>query len=219
MNAPQKNESSRRLIAAAAEEFAQHGFASARVRTIADAARVNLAAVNYYFGGKEGLYRATLRHLSGHTLAPRPVRNRPSPSPQARLHRRIYALLDQFIGSRGPSVLGRILAHEAIDPTSHIDDVVEDTLRPELDRILAAIRDIAPPTLSEVQLMQAAIGVLGQCLLYQFAKPSLKRLYPALPEGPALSKTLAIQITHMTVAGLSGLSVRHQRTPNLLFQK
>jgi AcrR family transcriptional regulator len=63
----------RRLIAAASEEFAQHGFASARVRTIAVAARVNLAAVNYYFGGKEGLYRATLSYLAGQAKTVRPA--------------------------------------------------------------------------------------------------------------------------------------------------
>jgi len=55
-----QREASRRLLEAASEEFARHGYAGARIRHIVDAARVNLAAVNYYFGGKEGLYLAVL---------------------------------------------------------------------------------------------------------------------------------------------------------------
>jgi TetR/AcrR family transcriptional regulator, regulator of cefoperazone and chloramphenicol sensitivity len=207
-NEPQKNETCRRLIAAASEEFAQHGFASARIRAIADSAHVNLAAVNYYFGSKEGLYRATLRHLSGQPSAG-PVANRRGRSPQARLHRRVYALLDQFVGSRGPSMLGRILAHEAIDPTSHIENVVAEAMRPELDRILAAVREIAGPAVPEAEVMQTSIGVLGQCLLYQFARPALQRLYPAFPEGAVPCRVLARHITDMTVAGIQNLSARH----------
>ncbi|HEY9290209.1 MAG TPA: TetR family transcriptional regulator [Microlunatus sp.] len=47
-----------RLIDAAFDEFAAHGYAGARVRDIADRAGVNKQLISYYFGGKEGLFRA-----------------------------------------------------------------------------------------------------------------------------------------------------------------
>ncbi|WP_233526359.1 TetR family transcriptional regulator [Actinomadura spongiicola] len=55
-------ERSRRLLLdAALEEFAARGFAGARVQDIADRAGLNKQLINYYFGGKEGLYRALSR--------------------------------------------------------------------------------------------------------------------------------------------------------------
>jgi len=45
-----------RLLEAAGREFAEKGFEGATVRGISDRAEANLAAVNYYFGGKEALY-------------------------------------------------------------------------------------------------------------------------------------------------------------------
>ncbi|GAA4231317.1 hypothetical protein GCM10022254_28160 [Actinomadura meridiana] len=52
-------ERSRRLLMEAAlDEFSAKGFAGARVQDIADRAGVNKQLINYYFGGKEGLYCA-----------------------------------------------------------------------------------------------------------------------------------------------------------------
>ncbi|WUI01007.1 TetR family transcriptional regulator [Spirillospora sp. NBC_00431] len=52
-------ERSRRLLLdAALDEFSAKGFAGARVQDIADRAGVNKQLINYYFGGKEGLYDA-----------------------------------------------------------------------------------------------------------------------------------------------------------------
>ncbi|MYS20707.1 TetR family transcriptional regulator [Streptomyces sp. SID4948] len=48
--------SRRQLLAAALDEFAAKGFSGARVQDIADRAGVNKQLINYYFGGKEGLY-------------------------------------------------------------------------------------------------------------------------------------------------------------------
>ena len=48
----------RRILDAAAAEFSAHGYAGARVRTIAARAGVNQQLVSYYFDGKEGLFRA-----------------------------------------------------------------------------------------------------------------------------------------------------------------
>ncbi|WP_344278988.1 TetR/AcrR family transcriptional regulator [Actinomadura napierensis] len=50
-------ERSRRLLLdAAMDEFAAKGYAGARVQDIADRAGVNKQLINYYFGGKHGLY-------------------------------------------------------------------------------------------------------------------------------------------------------------------
>lgn len=47
-----------RILTAATQEFAAHGYAGARVGEIAARAGVNKQLISYYFGGKEGLYRA-----------------------------------------------------------------------------------------------------------------------------------------------------------------
>ena len=131
----------RRLIDAASEEFARHGYASARVRQIVDAAQVNLAAVNYYFGGKEGLYRATLRHLAAQSGAAHPA-STSARSPEHRLQRRIHAILERFIGSR-PSPLGRILAHEAMAPTGNVESLFDGTTTaPELEQLRDLLREL-----------------------------------------------------------------------------
>jgi AcrR family transcriptional regulator len=51
----------KRLLEAALTEFAANGFEGARVSAIAERAGVNKQLVSYYFGGKEGLYRAIQR--------------------------------------------------------------------------------------------------------------------------------------------------------------
>ena len=53
--------SRRRLLAAALDEFAAKGFTGARVQEIAARAGVNKQLIDYYFGGKGGLYQAVER--------------------------------------------------------------------------------------------------------------------------------------------------------------
>ncbi|MEU7239690.1 TetR family transcriptional regulator [Streptomyces sparsogenes] len=49
--------SCRLLLDAAMDEFAEKGYAGARVQSIADRAGLNKQLISYYFGGKEGLHR------------------------------------------------------------------------------------------------------------------------------------------------------------------
>jgi AcrR family transcriptional regulator len=56
-------DTSRRILEAALALFAAEGFDSASTRAIAEQAEVNLPAIQYYFGSKEGLYRAAIAHI------------------------------------------------------------------------------------------------------------------------------------------------------------
>jgi len=67
------------LIAHGTRIFATKGFAAASTREICQAAGANVAAIHYYVGDKEGLYRAVL-------TAP------------------IEAIADQFDGFDGPAL-------------------------------------------------------------------------------------------------------------------
>lgn len=55
----------RRILQAALRAFAEKGFKAATTREIALAAGVNLPALKYYFGGKQGLYLACAREIAG----------------------------------------------------------------------------------------------------------------------------------------------------------
>ena len=50
-----------RILKAAERLFAEHGYEDTSVRAIVAKARVNQAAINYHFAGKNGLYREVLR--------------------------------------------------------------------------------------------------------------------------------------------------------------
>jgi TetR/AcrR family transcriptional regulator, regulator of cefoperazone and chloramphenicol sensitivity len=53
----------RRILETALALFAAEGFDGASTREIAERAGVNLPAIQYYFGSKEGLYSAAITHI------------------------------------------------------------------------------------------------------------------------------------------------------------
>jgi AcrR family transcriptional regulator len=62
-SAAKKEGSRERILDGAAEEFAQSGFAGARIDRIARRTRLNVRMIYYHFGSKKGLYRAVLEHI------------------------------------------------------------------------------------------------------------------------------------------------------------
>jgi TetR/AcrR family transcriptional regulator, regulator of cefoperazone and chloramphenicol sensitivity len=57
-----------RILRAALVVFGEHGFKGGATRQIAEAAGVNLPALKYYFGGKQGLYLACAQEIVGRYL-------------------------------------------------------------------------------------------------------------------------------------------------------
>jgi AcrR family transcriptional regulator len=63
----------RRLLDAAAREFAEYGIAGARVDRIAAAAKSNKAQIYHYFTNKDGLFDAVMSELAADTVREAPI--------------------------------------------------------------------------------------------------------------------------------------------------
>lgn len=66
---PRGTATSRRILDAAAEEFAERGIAGARIDRIIAAAHTNKAQLYGYFGSKEGLFDAVIADRAGRLMS------------------------------------------------------------------------------------------------------------------------------------------------------
>lgn len=57
-----------KILEAAGQLIAQNGFAQTSNKAIAQAAKVDLAAINYHFDGRDGLYKAVLIEAHSHYI-------------------------------------------------------------------------------------------------------------------------------------------------------
>ena len=174
-NEPQSSEARLRVLGAAVDEFARHGFANARIRSIVEAARVNVAAVNYYFGGKDGLYRATVMSLAVRMDPLDAARVQAVRGAPERLRAAVGQLIRRLATSEGPTALARILAHEALEQTPQFALLLEEAMNAELELLGSILREVAGAESDPEYLRRRAVGVLGQCVLYLHAAPSLER--------------------------------------------
>ena len=74
MNRPAHFSTKDRILSAAEELFAQHGFAGTSLRQVTSQADVNIAAVNYHFGSKENLVNEVFRRRMDEMTADRMAR-------------------------------------------------------------------------------------------------------------------------------------------------
>jgi len=197
-------ETVRRLLESAASEFARHGFAAARIRDIVDAAGVNLAAVNYHFGGKEGLYQATLEMLVRRTRDELPgeaaeVRRLP-PEEQLRIFTRVA--VGRLLEGEQSSAMSRILAHEMLDPTPAFPGLLRDVAGPRFDRLTDIVARLLGPAASADEVALASFSVIGQWAFYLYGRAALEREHAHLFRGAAAVDRLARRIADFSVAAL-----------------
>ncbi|MGD1926078.1 MAG: choline-responsive transcriptional repressor BetI [Paracoccaceae bacterium] len=88
------------LISAAISAIHQHGFADLTVSQIAKDAETSTGSIHYYFGGKEALLEATMRHLMTVLSATVRRRLRAAEDPRRRLNAMVVANFDEAFFSQ-----------------------------------------------------------------------------------------------------------------------
>lgn len=116
------------ILAAAALEFSERGFAGARVDRIARRARVNKAMLYYHFKSKQALYRALLRETFSLAAQRMQAVAATSAPPAEKLDRAIEAFTELI---RERSFAPAIMLREVAEGGAHLD--------PETMAVLAGV--------------------------------------------------------------------------------
>ena len=219
-----------KLLDAAGEVFAEVGYYDATVRQICSRAGANVAAVNYHFRDKLGLYTEVLRQTVG-AAQNEAIRKAldDDAAPEEKLRHAIRAMFQKMCGADRPDLRFGLMAHELAHPTPALSRVIDEAIRPIYSRLREIIGTILnlPPDNATTRL--CTISVVGQIVHYAHARPVLTLLWPELKMTPAQVEQIANHIAEFSLAYIhvagaaagrpasappsAGGSSRRQRTP------
>jgi AcrR family transcriptional regulator len=166
------------IIKAAVALFAERGYDGTSIRAIVSKARVNQAAINYHFKGKEGLYLEVLKvafegylRLDDFEL----TRLKDMPREEA-LRSFVHQQLRPLLARDQVNRYIRIFAWENVRPSKVLTNFVGAGAMPFLDSAVELVRRFLPADTSDQDAMCAAVSLMGQCSVFvrnreQFAKP------------------------------------------------
>jgi len=181
------------ILAAAQEEFAQHGLTAARTEAIAAKTGVAKSMIYYYFKDKEGLYQAVLERSHSNLLQTTLQLDLAHLSPEAALEKFLTALLNCV--SHNPK-LPMIMFHEAVQNQGQY---YKRSSSLSIDRTLVEIleRGTATGAFRQLDPFQSAINIMGTCLFYFIGMGNIKHY----PQGKRLlSKAMLEQHSQEAIA-------------------
>ena len=161
------------ILKAAAEIFAEHGFAGARVEAIAQAAGINKAMLYYRVGDKARLYELVIVEYYRQAVQAAEEAAAGPGGPQARLSRVINALAGIFAAD---PLLPRIMAWEVTSGGAN--------LPPCLPKFMQRLLGVVAPLARAMGLdpFCTHFTIMGSLMFTAHTAPLRKRLAPSLPQ-------------------------------------
>jgi AcrR family transcriptional regulator len=205
MTAPRDTETRERLLKAAERLFADRGFKKVTVRDICRAARANVAAVNYHFGDKLGLYREVMQSaidaMRGTNDAAREA-GRGQPAEEQL--RRYIAIFVHRVLTPGNDTVHKLITREMNDPTPALDALVEQGVRPRVEYLSGLIGAIIGCDPADQRVLRCVASVQSQTLAYM-PNPIATRLGFVNKLTPANLNDIAEHVAEFSVAGINAV--------------
>jgi len=195
-----------RIMKAAGRLFAERGYDGTSVRAIVAKARVNQAAINYHFGGKDGLYREVLhdafRALTDDQLAH--AQETKAMSREDALGDFIRRQLRPLMARDELSRQMRIFNWETVRPTAVFKSLISEEAAPFMGLAVDLVRRFLPGA-DQRTLVVAAIWMIGQCSVFLRNREQLA----GPPTGLALDESSLEWLSRLISGWIVGGLARH----------
>ncbi|MBP2653968.1 MAG: transcriptional regulator, TetR family [Firmicutes bacterium] len=173
-----EKDSQTKLLETATTLFAQKGFNGVSVRQLAEAANVNIAAISYYFRGKEGLYQAVLEEQFAPiaaALSQTKTANKLSATEQLSMYAKHIAIIH-----RQRPLFTRFIFNEVSNPTPFFDLIFKKYISKIFQFITGALtKGIADGDFAaDLNINHAALSLAGIMNFYFIVNPLAKTIMP-----------------------------------------
>lgn len=161
-------ETRERLLQVAATRFAERGVDEVTVREICAAAGANVAAVNYHFRDKAGLYREVVERAI--TLMQETTdlsqRGLDGATPEERLRTFIAVFVGRLAGSGQHAWIHRLMAREMEHPSAALTRVMSRVVEPRIAYLAGIVGAIMALPADDPRVLRSAASVQVQCLAF-----------------------------------------------------
>ncbi len=204
-----------RLLEAGVDVFGKHGFDAATTRMIAKNAGVNIAAIPYYFKGKEGLYHAVVAHVADklesqvkatlYEIDRRVAKGNLDPKEALSLLEKLLEKMINFmVGSAEAPRFARIVLREQLYPSSAYDIIFNRIMAPMINAVSKMVAIATGTSPSRIASLRA-LTLIGQVIVFRVARETMVRalgLEGYTPEETAEIRSVILEQTRTTIEAM-----------------
>jgi TetR/AcrR family transcriptional regulator, regulator of cefoperazone and chloramphenicol sensitivity len=199
------------LLEVAGQVFAEQGYARATSKEICERAKANIAAVNYHFGGKDGLYAAVLEEaharLVSIDLVAAAVKDQNDPAAGLRM------FLSRIVGEIARRDEGawelRVLSREILSPTPMMDRMLSTQVAPKAKLVSGMIGRMLGVPATHPAVSRSIVSLMGPCImLLMISEDVIGKVFPSLTlDGDALSEHLVT----FALGGIKAIAAKEKK--------
>lgn len=195
-----------KIIEAAGPLIAQYGFAKTANKTIANAANVDLAAINYHFDGRDGLYQAVLVEAHAHYLDEKYLLElvESTQSPEEKLSLLLETLLHKL--TEKEVWYGKVFIRELFSPSEHLLNFIEFAGMRKFFLIRKLISQVAGLDENDPAVLPCILSVMTPCMMLIIAGPNAQAPEPLKNIAQMPLHDLVEHFKKFSLAGLKAIS-------------
>lgn len=199
------------ILEAAGRIYAAKGFERTTSKEICERAGVNIAAVNYHFGSKAGLYAEVLVEAHRQLIVLDEMEAIAS-NTRAGAEKKLLMIFGGIASRVSASALPwglRVLVREMTTPSVHARALIERAIAPKAALLRRLIAEILGLTSDHPSVQHCLAFLIGQVMILLIAPKELRRT--VLPALNGNSEGLVADLSAYMVAGLRGIRLRHAK--------
>jgi TetR/AcrR family transcriptional regulator, regulator of cefoperazone and chloramphenicol sensitivity len=197
------------LLEAAGHVFAEQGFDRATGREICDRAGANTAAVNYYFGGMDGLYVAVLEEANRRLIPLATLASAVAEKPDARaqLQAIIELGVEKLTGPVSSSWVFGVVAREFLSPTPALDAFRRQHAMPKARIVTSIVAELMDLPAEHPAVARGCLMLMAPFVMLMIGdRLSLKQFLPGLDFGGTGAAALSRHLLAFMLGGLAAVA-------------
>lgn len=201
-----------KLFKAALMVFAEKGYKSTTVREICKrAGAANINSINYYFGGKEKLYRYILEYMYSE-FSRRKTEYPDEIPPEQHLRDFIKAYCEmEYTDNEYTRAFIAISNAEMINPSPWMKGLVKKYVKQQTIDFLVVVRKLLGPKVPENVVRDCTLSIGGQIVYYALTWPLVSTVFPDHPGMGKYHPVLAEHIYEFSLAGIIAVRKKYKQ--------